>query len=375
MGAKQPKGIADKSIFQPGAKVGDIYKVEIEQSMDGIDILAVIDDKKKSQTNNAQTIEIGIKRDKTIPKVTLTPADTRHSKDSRSKDSRSKDSNGSRKPRTDTRIPRRNFDRSNDKTHSEKRRPTFLKVNWINTDSLMQSLSLQEKPIAEFLVKGGMPAVRAAIKKQNDEAKANNLPEVAEAALVSIAEKLLPQIRKAQWQDRATAALEAGSKCPIRELKSLLAAADLKDDSLKDQLHSLKTLVKSVTEEQISQWKSNLAEQASSGDVKVALELLATPPDRSAKIEASLLETVVNAVNAKLASEVEPDQWIEIVELIASSSLRTKVNVAKIPFDATGATVACAKKYSGFIPSLAPLLGLKIPPPPRISKSTLIISQ
>ena len=153
LGAKQPKGIADKSIFQPGAKVGDIYKVEIEQSMDGIDILAVIDDKKKSQTNNAQTIEIGIKRDKTIPKVTLTPADTRHSKDSRSKDS-----NGSRKPRTDTRVPRRNFDRSNDKTHSEKRRPTFLKVNWINTDSLMQSLSLQEKPIAEFLVKGGMPA-------------------------------------------------------------------------------------------------------------------------------------------------------------------------------------------------------------------------
>ncbi len=363
LGAKQPKGIVSKQVIGSSVKVGDSFKVEIEQSLDGIDIVSVIDSKKKTQESNSQSIEIGIKKDKQMPKVTLTPADKK----------KSKSGSFPKHDKSDKKFDGRRS--KNENASTERKRPTYLKVSWDKTDALMESLSVQEKPIAEFLVKGGLPAVRAAIKKQNEEAKANNMPEVTETGLISIAEKLLPQIRRVQWEDRAASALLAGSRCPVRELKSLLASSDPKDESIKEQVNNLKSLVKTVVEEQVQQWKTDLKNKAENGEIKEALELLASPPDRTAKIEATLLELIVNYTNEKLRDEVEPDHWIEIIEMIASSSLRTKITVEKIPFDATGATVACAKKFSGFIPSLAPLLGLKIPPPPRVSKNTLIISQ
>jgi hypothetical protein len=364
-GAKQPKGIVDKSLLGSSTKVGDIFKVEIEQSLDGIDIVAVIDSKKKAQGLNTPVIEIGIKK-QSDAKVTLTKVKGKTEK----KAAHNKDFDRSHKNQE---FKAEYKKRSN--SNHEKKRSEFLRINWVKTDSFLETLSAQEKPIAELLIKGGMPSVRNAIKVQNEQAKANNLPEVAEAALLAIAEKLMPEVRKMQWLDRANSALEAGSKCPIRELKSLLASVDLKDETIKTILSQLKGLLKEVVEQQIKNWKEDMTKASEAGDIKRSLELLSSPPDRTATLDSNILEVMVKAVNDKFRSDLDPDNWIELVESLANSTLRTKITIEKIPFDATEATLATAKKYSGFIPSLAPLLGLKIPPPPRISKSTMIISQ
>ena len=41
-GAKQPKGTLDGSILDPGAAVGDVIKVEIDQEIDGITVRSVV---------------------------------------------------------------------------------------------------------------------------------------------------------------------------------------------------------------------------------------------------------------------------------------------------------------------------------------------
>ncbi|MFN3254442.1 MAG: hypothetical protein ACE37B_01995 [Ilumatobacter sp.] len=48
-GARNPKGVVDASVLPDGAKVGDELKVEIEQGLDGIDILSVVHGRRKSE--------------------------------------------------------------------------------------------------------------------------------------------------------------------------------------------------------------------------------------------------------------------------------------------------------------------------------------
>ncbi len=56
-----------------------------------------------------------------------------------------------------------------------------------------------ERPIAEQVLKGGVPAVRDAVRKQNEAAKAENRPEMPVDQVVDMAEKLLPKLRSAEW--------------------------------------------------------------------------------------------------------------------------------------------------------------------------------
>ena len=46
-GARQPRGVLDGSILPGGAKVGDVFKVEVEQELDGITVLSVVTGREK----------------------------------------------------------------------------------------------------------------------------------------------------------------------------------------------------------------------------------------------------------------------------------------------------------------------------------------
>ena len=47
-GARNPKGVVDASVLPDGSKVGDELKVEIEQMMDGIEIVSVVQGREKA---------------------------------------------------------------------------------------------------------------------------------------------------------------------------------------------------------------------------------------------------------------------------------------------------------------------------------------
>ncbi len=55
-GAKKPNGVVDGSILPAGAKVGDVLKVEMEQMLDGVEILSVV--KGREKNDRANVLEI-----------------------------------------------------------------------------------------------------------------------------------------------------------------------------------------------------------------------------------------------------------------------------------------------------------------------------
>ena len=73
---------------------------------------------------------------------------------------------------------------------------------------------------------GGIPAVRAAIEKQNETNREAGLPEVHTADLLTLAENLAPSLKAADWRDRADAAMADIDTLDLRDLRSVVVGAD-----------------------------------------------------------------------------------------------------------------------------------------------------
>ena len=49
-GAREPRGVVDASVLPGEPKVGDEFKVEVEQEIDGITVLSVVTDRQKGRS-------------------------------------------------------------------------------------------------------------------------------------------------------------------------------------------------------------------------------------------------------------------------------------------------------------------------------------
>ena len=104
-------------------------------------------------------------------------------------------------------------------------------------DALLAEVTDEHKPIVEQLIRDGMPGVRAAIEKQNVEAKEAGKPEIEAAPILAIAERNLSKARLAEWRDRADAALAMQADLDLRDLRSVVVAGnDLARDEESRQL-------------------------------------------------------------------------------------------------------------------------------------------
>ena len=100
----------------------------------------------------------------------------------------------------------------------------------------LEALSPEQQVVAEQVLRGGVPAVRQAVDKQNEQARAEGHPEVKAEPLVVLAEQLLPRLRAAEWHDRAEAALSDVDELDLRDLRSVVVVADTvaRDDVTRD---------------------------------------------------------------------------------------------------------------------------------------------
>ena len=92
-------------------------------------------------------------------------------------------------------------------------------------NAALATLKPEEIPVAEQLLRGGIPAVRQAIDEQNARAREDKRPEVTPGPLLAMAEALLPVINLATWKDRASTARAAGKDVSLRELRSIVASS------------------------------------------------------------------------------------------------------------------------------------------------------
>jgi hypothetical protein len=415
-GAKLPKGVLQASLVPGGPVIGSVYRADIEQYMEGIEVLSVTAPKTASPVDpKKERLEL-IVEPKKGPDVVVTYAakgrgprrDSEHrdagprpgtKRPTTRKDHKDTSSAGERPPRgprpersessprpeRSTRAPR--GDRPSEGAPRSERptrgprgdRPTrpdratrterphgpqTPPLTTTHRNALLATLSPEQLPVAEQLLRGGMPAVRAAVELQNKNASSQGRPTVDPTTIERIAEELRNKANLALWKDRAGGAIGAGRELRLRDLRAVVTSAKTVtlDEEARAQLKELQASLTARVEHLRTQWNEKLEAAISTKNVKEALGLVARPPDMSTRLSADAASRVIAMVSESLNAEQDPKTWNEIVELTADTSIRRNVKPIGIPSD--DASRAVAVHNAGAIPELAKLLGMKVPPPP-----------
>jgi hypothetical protein len=417
-GAKLPKGVLNASLVPGGPVVGNVYRADVEQYMEGIEILSVMAPKTASPVDpRNERIEL-IPSAKQGPDVVVTYAPKgrggprRDGADGRREGGPSRRDGGPGRreaspgrrengpgraessggegaaPRPDRakRPGRGPSERGSSATEGERPsrgprsdRPTRgarpprperpagpaqPPMTTTHRNALLATLSPEQLPVAEQLLRGGMPSVRAAVAEQNKNATAQGRPTIDAATIDRIAEDLLGKTTVALWKDRAAGAIGAGRELRLRDLRAVVTSAKTVslDEEARAQLKELQTALTARLEHLRTQWNEKLEAAISSGNVKEALTLVARPPDMSTRVSAEIAHKVVTITSEALTAEQDPTLWKEIVALTVDTSIRRNVKPLGIPDDESCKAVAIHN--AGAIPELAKLLGMKVPPPP-----------
>ena len=174
----------------------------------------------------------------------------------------------------------------------------------VHRNAMLATLRPEQIPVAEQLLRGGIPAVRQAIDAQNSGAKTSGKPPASSDALMAMAEKLLPVVKLAEWKDRASVAQTAGKEYRLRELRAVVAASRtvILDDEgralAKSLQESLDTRVTALRDE----WLARIQNGIKEGRVQQALEASIRPPEPGTRCPADLAVQLAQAASEAMTA-------------------------------------------------------------------------
>jgi len=398
-GAKLPKGTLDAALIPGGPVVGTVYRADIDQFMERMEVIAVLPAKTASPLDpRKERIEL-IVADKKTPDVTVTYAPKGRGPRREGDRDRDRDRDGARgagrgpkreggpseRPKREgangERGPKREGASGERGPKREGRAgarpgrgerpsgPVAPPMATIYRNAFLATLSPEQLPVAEQLLRGGMPSVRAAVAEQNKNAAAQGRPTIDPATIERIAEDLLSKTNTAAWKDRAAGALSAGKELRLRDLRAVVTSAKTVtlDDEGRAQLKELQTSLTAKLEVLRTQWVEKLDAAVAANNIAEALRLIARPPDMSTRVSSETAAKVTGLVSEALRADQDVAVWNELVTLAVETSIRRNIKPVGIPADESAKALAI--KNAGAIPELAKLLGMKVPPPPPPTKA------
>jgi hypothetical protein len=383
-GARQPKGVVDATLVPESQAVGSVLRAEIETGLEGIEILSLTEVKSSRSPEKAPgRIEVmGTPRRAPDVSVILAPGSGKRSRRpdrdrDRDGDDRGDRPSGSRRggprpdrpDRSDTPGASGGPRRPGARRPGEGERPTrgerpVAPTSTVHRNAMLAALRPEQIPVAEQLLRGGLPAVRQAIDAQNSAAKASGRPAASTDALLAMADELLPVVKLADWKDRATAAQAAGKDFRLRELRTVVAASrtvilDEEGRALAKSLQeSLDRRVTAMREE----WLARITNAITEGRILQAVEASIRPPEPGTRCPADLAVRLAAAAGEAMTADTPPEEWMKLLDAVVLSPVRRTVKPAGIPADEVARQAA--RHAAGSVPALAKLLGLRIPPPP-----------
>ncbi len=251
-GAREPRGDLDGALVPEGAVVGTVLRVDVDTTVDGIEVVGVVPSK-QARAPREQTLELlGSGRDEPLVTSTLvTGGKGRRGSDGRSDHKPGRDRSGrARSERDGDRRGRdgdhprsghqgersrrgRSRDRSGGATSARPERRTEtgpaaprLRAGRSHRNRLLADLPAERRPLAELVLRGGVPAVRQVVERQHTWAATEKQPRLAAEPLLRLAEALLPKVKVAEWQDKAEAALVQVNEVDLRDLRSVVSASE-----------------------------------------------------------------------------------------------------------------------------------------------------
>jgi hypothetical protein len=418
-GAKAPKGTVPSAILPGGSKVGDVLRVDAEFFVDGISITGVVPTKGARKEPELLTLIAPVGKDE--PLVTTTLA-------SRSRDERGprRDGPGRDGPRRDG--PRRDgprreggprdgarrdgapratggergagqdqkrregADRPPRRTRPEpppmpvvdRPKAKRLRAGKAHRTALLASLPEEQRPVAEQVVLGGLPAVRQAIEKQNAERTAAGESAITAGPLLDLAEKLVPKVRAAEWRDRAEAAQRDLEHLDLRDLRSVVSTADAgaKDEESRALAQTLRAGLASRVDAEHASWLAELTATLDVGRIVRALRLSSRPPKAGAPLPAEVAAQLTAGAGEALTAEAAPERWVAVLDALAFAPVRDKVIPASLPKELHADVQATIARLATRIPKIAhifeitpdrsaprPKVERRRPPKPKLDKS------
>ena len=382
-GARQPKGDLDGALLPDGAAVGDVLRAEAEFMVDGIEVVAVT--APKAARSEPERIELlGPGDDGPLVTTTLAPKGRggrggrgrdddrdgprgRRDRDGggRDRDGRGRDGRG-RGGREDRRDRPERGDRS-DRPRGprpdpvpERPRPKRIRPGRTHRDAVLAELPVEQRPVAEQLLRGGLPAVRTAIAEQNAQAAASGQPEVPAGPLLTMAERLHPRLRDAEWADRAEAAARIIDEVDLRDLRSVVVAGETsaRDEAGRTLLRTLKEGLERRLLEDQHQWVSDMAADVGAGRFVRALRLSSRPPKAGMAVPKEVADRLATSVSEGLNERTNQELWAAALDALAVSPIRSQVTIASRPAEPSADLLEAVRRVADQLPQIAALFGV-----------------
>ncbi len=367
-----PKGVLDGQILPDGSAVGDEMKAEIEQELDGIQVLSIIKGREKPapdllellpvEENFQAVIETRAKRDRSD----RGDRGGRGPKRGRGGDRRRRDGeegSGGGDKRGDRRGPRRpHFDPPPEVPQRPK--PKRLRPGKARRNEVLAEIPEEQRPIAELAIQG-MPAVRSRLAEDNKKLAEAGKPTMPEDSVLKMAESLMPKLRVADWLDRAEAALRQMENLDLRDVRSVVAASDdpivARDESTREIATQLKEALVKKQEQELKLWLEDVDAALTVGRSIRALRLSSQPPKAGVMFPPELARKLGAAATAGLTPEDSSDRWAAVMEAAAFSPVRTLVTPTEPPTTITDDLRKTALRLGPLLPQIAELLGVEVP--------------
>ena len=234
-----------------------------------------------------------------------------------------------------------------------------------NRDVLFASLAPEQRPIAERLAAGGIPAVRRAIAEERERARSEGRPELSGEAILALAEQIAPSVKQAIWLDRAEAAVAQLEQLSLRDLRTTVAAAAPRDETARELDRKLREELDRRVKKLRSNWEEQIIHALEEGRVLQALRFSAQPPEPTARFPAALVERLASSASAAMTATSPVERWLAVLDAAVVSPIRRQIHPEGLPEDPSGEVVRKARLAAGSIPALAPMVGLSMPPPPK----------
>ncbi len=377
-GAKQPKGDVDAALLYQGAKVGDVVKVEAEFHLDGIEVTEVFAPKaKKERTDLLELKTRPLRDDELVTTQRVARGDRRGGRGERGDRGRSRGRDDDRGQRRGggggggggDRERHGGGERRGPRPEADRRpRPKRLRPRRVHRDAMLATVTEEHRPIVEQVIKDGMPGVRAAIEKQNAEAKDAGKPEIDATPILAIAEQNLGRARLAEWRDRADAALADAEELDIRDLRSVVVAgADVaRDDESRAVAEQIKAVLDTRLESDHAAWLQDLDSAVTEGRVVRGLRLSSRPVKAGAPLPTEIASKLAQQASEALAADVMQDRWATVLDALAFSPVRGAVTPAGLPAEPSEELLGEVRRLSDRIPAIAALFGID---PSQVPKS------
>jgi hypothetical protein len=402
-GAREPKGVLNGSLLPADASAGGVYRADAEFELDGITILSVLASKEKSAKSGLLDL---LPSEKPFEAVTQQLArrergerprrdGDRRRRDGEGRDGQGRDGQGRDGDRTrrdrSARHDRQGAEGGDRSDRPRRQRPHFeappelpqrpkpkrLRPGRKHRAAVLAELPEAQRPVAERALQGGVPAVRQAVSEQNARLKAEGKEEIPAAGLVAMAEQLLPKLRVAEWLDRADAAVADMEELDLRDLRSVVAAAEdpmvARDESTRERAEQLKQALVTKQERELTLWMEDIDAALGVGRVVRALKLSSQPPKAGVRFPTELAARLAGAAGESLTVDAQPDRRVAVLEAAAFSPVRAQVQASGTPTQVNDELTSTVRRIAPLLPQIAALFGVEVAegaPPPKPLRPT-----